>query len=123
MQNTVFQEKGMSDATSGVRGLEEKYSNLTRRMQLLEQNVIGYNKRAVTDLKSLNSEIMEVKKQIDDLNEKIGLIAKELQTLAKKEDVDILRKYLDLWEPVNFVTQVGVDRAVQRALEEKTEKK
>ena len=90
---------------------------------MLEQNIIGYNKRAVTDLKAINSELLEVKTQVDELNEKIGVIAKELQTLAKKEDVDILRKYLDLWEPVNFVTQAGVDKAVQRALEDKTEKK
>jgi len=121
MQQSV---QGFSDRESvpeyvrGIRALEERYSNIVRRVQINEQSVLSSNKKSHSEFVAINSEIADMKKQLDALGEKIALMAREFQTLARKEDVDVLKKYLNLWEPVNFVTQAEVDRIVKRVLDE-----
>ena len=62
---------------------------------------------------------METRHEMDDIKGKIMLIIKELQMLARSEDVDVLRKYLDMWQPVNFVTQNEVEKMVRDAVDSK----
>ncbi len=107
-----------TDPNRSVRALEEKYSNLVRRAQLNEQNLLSSSKKANSELKAIAVEMAELRKEIEGLKEKFNDIVRELQTLAKKEDVDILKKYLNLWEPVNFVTQNEVEKIVKRVIED-----
>ncbi|MBI4438876.1 hypothetical protein HY640_03010 [Candidatus Woesearchaeota archaeon] len=116
----ALQDTAAPDSGRAVRNLEERYNNLIRRVQVLEENVITANKKAHSEFKTLNSEITDLKKQAEDLNEKIEFIIKELHTLAKREDVDVLKKYLNLWEPVNFITRSEAEKIAKRAAEEIT---
>lgn len=122
MQDLRSDREGVSESVRGIRALEERYSNLIRRVQLSEQNALTASRKAHSELVAINSEIADMKKQISELVEKIALIARELQSLAKKEDVDVLKKYLNLWEPVSFVTQGEVERIVKRVLDEHGER-
>lgn len=99
--------------------LEERYSDLRKKLQVAEQNMLGDFKRLHTEVKSTNSEVMETRHEMDDIKGKIMLIIKELQLLARSEDVDVLRKYLDMWQPVNFVTQNEVEKMVRDAVDSK----
>ena len=49
--------------------------------------------------------------------EKIDLIIKELKLTAGKEELMTLKKYIDLWNPMNFVTQRDVERVIEEKLE------
>ena len=42
-----------------------------------------------------------------------------MQGMAKKDDVQVMKKYLELWEPIHFVTQEQVEKIVQDMLERK----
>ncbi len=119
MVNPPPEQQNVTDAVRGVRTLEEKYNNLLRRVQVGEQNHLSNNKKVHTELKTLNSEILDLKKQIDEIREKLVAVIKELSVTSKKEEVDVLKKYMDLWDPINFVTQKEVENIVRRVLEEK----
>lgn len=101
-----------------TRSVEERVSNLRRSFQLNEQNVIEMNKRFNEDINDINSEIADLNRDIADIKNKIELIIKELTLTAKKEDVDVLSKYLDLWKPVSFVTHNEVRRVCIQLLYE-----
>ena len=49
----------------------------------------------------------------------MGLIIKELQSVARKEEVKVLEKYINLWNPIKFVTSNEVEQIVNDALERK----
>ena len=52
----------------------------------------------------------------------MDLIIKELKLTAGKEEVLILKKYIDLWNPMNFATQRDVERLVEEKISQlKTE--
>lgn len=99
-----------------LRTLEERYTNLQSKTQLTEQNMISRNRHVTTELKTFNSEVNEVKKEINEIKERILSVINELKVTAKKEEVKVLEKYINLWEPVNFVTRNEVEDIVREIL-------
>jgi hypothetical protein len=103
-----------------LRTLEERTANLVRKGQIDEQNMLSGNKKVAEEIKALISDISEIKKMNNETHEHIRQIAEELRRCAKKEDVKVLQKYMDLWEPLNFVTRNEVEKIIQEILDKKT---
>ena len=101
--------------------IEERYTNIRSKTQLSDQNILDLNKSLNKNTKATNAEILELKKDFENLKEKVKLIVKELKDTAKSEDVQMLEKYVNLWEPVNFVTKRDVERIVEDKLQEMTQ--
>ena len=59
-----------------LRVLEERYTNLRKKSQLTDQNMLHIDKK----------------------------IIEEIKTCAKNEDIKVIEKYVNMWEPVKFVT-------------------
>ena len=106
----------VTDMSRRLRTLEERNTNLQSKEQLTEQNMISRNKHISTEIKTLNSEISDIKKEINEIKERIFSIINELKATAKKEEVRILEKYINLWEPVNFVTRNEVKEIIREIL-------
>lgn len=106
----------LNDVVRRLRILEERYTNLRTRSQLTEQNILSKNRSFSTELKTIISDIHEIKREIEEMKNKILNLFKEIQTFASKEDVKILEKYISMWEPVNFVTQKEVEEIVKEAI-------
>ena len=87
-----------------IRILEERYSNLRKKTQITDQNMIEDVKKMSTEIKLVDSELSEMKKQLFDVNEKISVLFEQLKGGVKKEDINVLSRYLDLWNPMRFVT-------------------
>ena len=115
---TDFSEK-LGGITTRLRVLEERFSSTRTKIQLIEQNMLGQHKKDSQETQTVIKDITDLRKDIEDIKSKIVLVIKELKLSAKKEDVQILSRYLNLWEPVNFVTQSEVEKIVERAVERK----
>lgn len=102
-----------------LRLLEESFTNLRRFFQLIEENIISKNKHFSVEIKTVVSDITEIRKEIQDLKDKFMLVARELQTVARKEEVRVLEKYIGLWNPVKFVTQNEIEQIINEILEKK----
>ncbi len=101
-----------------VRIMEERYNNLRRKTQVTEQNMLLTHKKVMNEVRMMSEDMIEIKRDIMDVKDKVKLVIKELQSCAKKEDVDTLSKYINLWEPVNFVTRNEVEKLIRDILEE-----
>ena len=99
--------------------MEEGFTNLRRFMQVTEESMIARNKHYSAEIKTLASDISEVRKEIQDLRDKFLLVVRELQTVARKEEVKVLEKYINLWNPVRFVTQNEVEQIINEVLDKK----
>ncbi|MBI2208662.1 hypothetical protein HYU50_04150 [Candidatus Woesearchaeota archaeon] len=100
-----------------LRVLEESFTNLRRVLQVTEQNMLDKNRMFTTEIRTIASDISDMKKEINDIKEKIIELVKELQASAKREEVKVLEKYINLWNPVKFVTQNEVEQIVKEMLE------
>ena len=109
----------VNNVSRAVKILEDKTSNLRRKVQINEENILAQNKKSSDSMKVMQSDLLEVKRDIEDIKEKIRLIVKELKLTAKSDDVKVVEKYLDLWEPVEFVTRAEARKMIDREIEER----
>ena len=99
-----------------VKALETKVNNLVREMDVLKNDFIKKNNSLKKDLKTLNDELVEIKRHQEQTLQKMDLIIKELKKTAGVEELAVLRKYVDFWNPMNFVTQRDLERAIDARL-------
>lgn len=95
-----------------VKALETKVNSLLREVDILKTDLIRKNNQLTKDLKLVNTDVLEVKQGHEQTLQKMDLIIKELQQTAGAEEVMTLKKYVELWNPLHFVTQRDLDRAL-----------
>lgn len=102
-----------------LRVLEERYTNMQTELRVTEENMISRNKKITTEVKSISMEINELKKEVNEIKDNILLMIREMQGFSKKEDTKVLQKYIEMWEPMNFVTHKEVEDIISEKLSEK----
>lgn len=113
--------KNVNNIAASLKILEERYSNLRNRGQVSEQNLIDLEKEVTRDIKLVSEEVVELKRELDDIREKLRLISAEMKNLVNKNDFRVMEKYLDMWQPMNFVTRNELNKLL--AQKKKTELK
>ena len=96
-----------------LKVLEGRYTSLRNKSTVTEQNMLSRNKMLSTEIKTTNSDLHELRSEINEIKDRIMLIIKELQDSAKKDEVKVLERYINLWEPVKFVTRKEVEEIVK----------
>jgi len=99
-----------------LRILEESITNIRRALQVTEQNMLGKHKLFATEIKTFSSDMRDIKAEISEIKEKIVDLVAELKEAAKRDDVKVLEKYINFWNPVKFVTQNEVEALVKEIL-------
>tara|TARA_Y100000310_G_C20649026_1_gene798313 strand:- start:182 stop:631 length:450 start_codon:yes stop_codon:yes gene_type:complete len=118
-ENTGEVNEQLINIGNRLRIIEERSSNLQRRYMVGEQNMLSSNKKFNSEFKTINMDINELKKEISQIRIKTLQIIEELKKCARKEDVAMIKKYVDMWEPVNFVTRHEVERLIKEIIQEK----
>lgn len=114
-------DTGLSDQINSLSGrlrmLEERINMANRKIEVGESNMLENQKRNNVDIRQLNSEIIDVKRLIEEIKEKMDVILRELPNLAARDELEVLKRYIEMWEPMKFVTRNELDKI----LEEKKE--
>ena len=113
----------MKDTSRRMRIIEERFLNLRQKTQVIEQNILHHNKQIIAEQKTMNSDIHDIRRDIDSLKTKILLIIKEIKMLSKKEEVQVLENYINMWNPVKFVTKNEVEKLIDERLKELLQEK
>ncbi len=95
----------ISDLDRRLRVLEERYGNLRKKIQLTDHNLIESEKSFGKELRNFNEDILKLKRNTNDFDEKIVIFDSEMQNTAQKTDLKVIEKYLAMWEPSMFVTR------------------
>lgn len=107
----------ISSLTRRFRVLEERYVNMRKRAQLTDQNMLTTNKKTIGEIKHSEDEIAEMRRKVDDINDKFLLMEKEIELCVRKNELDVLRRYVDFWHPMNFVTQQEAEKIIRNVIE------
>ena len=114
------QQQGFDNAKMyvWVKGLETKVNNLIREVNIIKNDFIQKSSKMKKEVGSLGEDLREMKHEQGKFVQKMDLIIKELKMTAGREEVTTLKKYIDFWNPINFVTQRDLERMVERKLKE-----
>lgn len=113
----------LASLTTRLRIAEERYTNLRRKLQFIEQNMLDSNKKTKTDIKTIELDIKEIRKEIAESKDALRHLIDELNKFAKLEDIKVLQKYIEMWEPVKFVTQGEVQKIINETLQKQKPRK
>ena len=104
--------QGDYDPSERIRVLESKYSYLRDRVVLINENLIGEYKKLSQEMNIIDSELKDMKKDIFEMKEALRHILEEMKYFARKENFNVLEKYINMWNPLNFVTEEEVLRLI-----------
>lgn len=104
----------LADISSGIRILEDRYYNLRKKTQITDQALLEAQKSFSDEKRILYDQIMEAKMKLQDMVESIEIMRQELKDAVRQKDFKVLEKYLDMWEPLQFVTRDEVERLFEQ---------
>jgi hypothetical protein len=52
------------------------------------------------EVRAVSEQVIELKKQVEEINDKTLKMFDELGQTARKHELKIIEKYLDLWQPL-----------------------
>lgn len=90
---------------SRLRVIEERYSNIRKKTQMTDENLLDFERDIRSEIQSLNQDVLDIKSSLNELKEKILSISSELKGTVHEHDLKVLERYVEMWEPLNFITK------------------
>lgn len=102
-------ENSLSGLTTRLKILEERYTTMRKKSQLTDQNIIESEHNQFQEITLLSDDLLNLKRRVKELTEKLDLITDEVENFANKREFIVLKRYVDFWEPMDFVTRKEVN--------------
>lgn len=98
----------MEDLDFRLRLVEDRYSKVRDRLVLMNQNMIDEFKLFNSSFETLTEEIRLLRKDLEEIKEASRNLVRASKGFADKQKVKALEKYINMWSPLNFVTEKEV---------------
>ena len=109
--------KALVTVTQRQKDIESSLELLTEKIDMIDHNTVKDFKQIHNEQKQLKDEINDIKADIKKLKEFNEKISKQLKLFATKDDVQKLEKYIDLWNPLDFVTRDEMKQSQEETLD------
>lgn len=96
MADAYVQPTSQSDAAAKLRDLEEKQRLLKDRVLLIGQSLIDERDKNFHELQELKKTVLIIKDESARIKELLERITEQLNNVARKEEVKILQRQIDL---------------------------
>ena len=97
-------QSNLIEVTNRIRILENKYTQMRERLFLINQNMIDQYKKIMEETQDINIDLKDIKNDIFSIKEALNHIINEMNSFARKENIKVLEKYINLLNPLSFVT-------------------
>lgn len=115
MEETQQEYGSLAEVNSRIRLLESKYTLMRERVFVINQNMIEEYKKLMADIKGINEDLTEIKRDVAKMKEITANTVKEMEFLARKDQLKVLEKYINFWNPLNFVTEQEVRDLIEES--------
>jgi sugar phosphate isomerase/epimerase len=112
--STINQPSMMNELISRIRILERSHQNSREKILLINQNMIEEYKDIIEEMRNIKTEVKETKKDILKIQDTFKKVIDEMNSFARKEDIKVLEKYINMWNPINFVTEEEVLNLIKK---------
>ncbi len=82
--------------------LEDRYNVLRRKLSLIENNLVELQRDYKQDFRLIEENILELKRMISEMQEKLLSIAQDLNNAATIEDYQEVKAYLSIVNPFKW---------------------
>lgn len=120
-QELQTNDNAILDLNMRIRILEEKQNLIRERILVINQNMVEEYKNLVMEIKTINSDIIELKEEISNMNDMTRHIIKDMEKFARIDSVKVLEKYIKIWDPMKFTTEEDVISIIKSYLSNQKE--
>jgi len=111
--NPTDQSHIVADLNSRVRSLENKYNTLTERLLVINQNMIQEYKKLMEEMRNISKDSKTTRMNIASTQEVVKDVVKELSIFAKKDQIKMLEKYIDMINILKLVTDEQLEERLE----------
>lgn len=111
--------KQVHDIMQRAAYVEERYKTFEGRLRQLQKNVVEHHQELRRLIRDIDKQIVGLKGQVDGITDRMKTFRSEILLRATKEDLAVLQKYVDVWNPFQFVTADQVEDIVREVLSER----
>jgi|TARA_Y100000310_G_scaffold159627_1_gene159338 hypothetical protein len=112
----------VTDLNSRIRVLESRYNLFSERLLIVNKNMINEYKKLTTENKAIDLELKELKNDIFEIKEILKRITDEMHVFARKENIKVLEKYINFWNPLEFIKEEEVREIVKQEINKSNKK-
>ncbi len=113
-QETSDSSQILAELTNRLRVLESKQNLFSEKLLMVNQNMIEEYKKFNNDIKAMRAETSDIRKDMQNVKTIVKHLSEEAANFARKDTIKVLEKYINLWNPLRFVTREEVERLVNR---------
>jgi len=110
------------DIGARIRVLENKFSTVNEHLLVINQNMIEEYKNMISEIKAIDADIKEIKQDIFNVKEVVRKMVKETEIFARKDEIKVLEKYINLWNPIKFITENQLNSILDEKLKKRSKK-
>lgn len=97
--------KALLTVVQQQKDIESNIDLIDEKIELLDHNAIKNFKKIFDQLKDVKAQIRSLKEDMNVLKEFNSKVTKQMKLFASKDEVTKLERYIDLWNPMDFVTR------------------
>jgi 5'-deoxynucleotidase YfbR-like HD superfamily hydrolase len=101
--------KAILNVVQRQKDLESSIDVINEKLELLDHNSVKNFRKVNDDIKNLREDIKDLRSELSSIKEFNQKLTKQLKSFATRDEVGKLEKYVDFWEPMNFVTREEMD--------------
>ena len=118
-----FQPSITMDIGARIRILENKYNTVNEHLLVINQNMIEEYKKIIAEIKAMDNEMKQIKQDIMNVKETVKKMVGEMNIFARKDEIKVLEKYINLWNPIEFITREDLDKILKEKRSKKSGKR
>ncbi len=103
----------IADLNARIRSLENKYNVLTERLLVINQNMIQEYKKLMKELRDTTQDTKKTRMGMLSTQEVVKDVVKEMNIFAKKDEIKVLEKYMDLLNILQLVTDEQLEKRLE----------
>jgi uncharacterized small protein (DUF1192 family) len=116
--NNIATNNLLNSVATKLKIIEERYATMRRKSQITEQNIIENEKEQFQEFTLIGDDVMELKHKVKELAEKISMLQDELAHFARKDEIDVVQRYINYWNPIDYVTRKEVNAFLRKKFKE-----
>ena len=106
---------GATGSLASAGALSPEVTAIATRIKLAEESLLTFEKDIKAELRAITKQAVELRKHISEMNAKIDAIMGEVGNMVQKPEFATAERYLDLWQPMEFVTREEAKRLIAEA--------
>ena len=111
-QTQVDYVQAFNELANRLRILEGRGNVFSEKLLVLNQNMIEEYEKTMSELKRVRQDMLALKEDLGKVKNVVKHFSEEAGKFARQDDVKVLQKYVNYWNPLNFVTEREVESIV-----------